>query len=221
MINDSPRKFYVVGGSKNYANWMGGKIVDSFDEANIIVYTGGEDITPSLYKEIPHPTTFSNIERDKEEIEVFNKAKEAGKHIIGICRGSQFLCVMAGGSLVQHQENPKYIHEINTFNEKKLWVNSTHHQAQYPWKLKKDKFKLLGWSLGVSNFHFNGEEKEIVNDIIDGGKEVEMVYYPEIKSLAIQSHPEMLLNDIDKYSEIKESITFCRFLLNSHLNNTL
>src|SRR6266446_2592686 len=96
------RKIYVVGSSRQYANWMQGELVDNIEDADLVLFTGGEDVDPRMYKEPRNPHTGCNLDRDIQEAREFYLANKLKKHIIGICRGSQFTCVMSGGKLVQH-----------------------------------------------------------------------------------------------------------------------
>ena len=100
-------KVHIVGGDlaiqKMYVA-RGYTFVDSADKADIIQFTGGEDVDPSIYGHPKHPRTYSNLKRDIREQEVWKKArKEQIK--VGICRGAQFLCVMNGGKLWQDVSN--------------------------------------------------------------------------------------------------------------------
>ena len=214
------RKIYVVGGDVGYANWMEGEIVRFLPDADLVVFTGGEDVTPLLYKESDHPKTYYNTHRDISEMKHFNAAAMLGKKLVGICRGAQFLCVMAGGKLVQDQEvQPRY-HPMSTHDDQeRITVSSTHHQAQYPWGLPPQEFKLLGFTQRLSGWHENGNEKEIVNDITPGSAEVEVCYYPKINALGIQPHPEYYFNSQDL--ELKRSIAYFQDLLNKHMENKL
>lgn len=216
-------KIYVVGCGTHYTNWMDGIVVNTIEEADLVCFTGGEDITPSLYGEKHNPTTYSSYKRDLREIDEFKLAYRLNKHLIGICRGSQFLCVMSGGKLVQDQDNPWHIHDIETFDGNVIPVTSTHHQAQYPWNLPKDKYKILGWSKNISPYHDGAiQDKEIVNGVVEDNKEVEVVYYPETKALALQGHPEMLYSNYLKGDEIAiKMIDWCKSILKKHLNNQL
>lgn len=209
------RKIYIVGGSNEYANWMKGQLVDSIEEADLVVFTGGEDVHPSLYKEPMGKHTFCNLDRDIKEKKQWQKAIELNKHIIGICRGSQFSCVMNGGRLVQDQLNPSYIHNINTSDGKVIPISSTHHQAQYPYDLPKENYKVLGWTNGISPKHLNGLNKEICEKEFD---EVEICYYPKTKCLGIQGHPEMIYRDRDSY---KDTFEYLNGLLDDFMNNKL
>lgn len=182
-------KVYVVGGDAHYANWVG-EVVETMEEADIVLFTGGEDVDPELYGKNKHPLTRCNRKRDDEEICAFNKAKGLKKHLLGICRGSQFLCVMSGGELIQHQENPLYIHNTISYDlDETFEITSTHHQAQYPYCLSRDQYKILAWTMGISNIHEDGNKKPMPLPL---RKECEIVYYRDTNALAIQGHPESM-----------------------------
>ena len=81
------KNIYVVGPSKEYANFINdANLVDNLKDANIIIFTGGEDVDPSLYKRNRSINTFSNIKRDLAEKEVFQQIRP-DQLVIGICRG--------------------------------------------------------------------------------------------------------------------------------------
>lgn len=215
------RKIYVVGGSEGYANWMQGVIVETMEEADLVVFTGGEDVDPSLYGKSAHPQTFFNRERDIDEMAEFLKAEKLKKPMIGICRGSQFLCVMAGGILVQHQRHPNW-HPIETNDGRVIMVTSTHHQRQYPWVLEEGSFKVIGWC-NISPYSQGENDKD---DLSGNPKtpseeleEVEICYYPKINALAIQSHPEIVYGRQDK--DCKTYIEYVGELLNGLINKEI
>lgn len=190
------RKIYIVGSAGGrYANWMEGTVVQKMKDADLVVFTGGEDVDPDFYGHPKHPFTGCNTKRDRYEQIEFNEALELKKPMIGICRGSQFLCVMNGGLLVQHQENPKYMHNITTYDGKVLEITSTHHQAAFPFNLPKESYKILGYTEKLSKFHEDGNRDEMNPE-----KECEIVYYPKQRCLGIQGHPEAM--DIKKHPTI-------------------
>lgn len=201
------RKIFVVGYGIGYANWMGGKIVQKMQNADLVVFTGGADISPSIYGEKPHPTTYPNPERDAFEVEAFNTAVQLNKHIIGICRGAQLGCAMSGGKLIQDQGNPFHKHKLYTYDKKEIKMTSIHHQAMYPWGMPKDNFKLLAWTNNICGHHYGSDDTEMV---LPDGKECEVVFFPKTKCLGIQGHPEMMF-----YAQEKNSVTF------DWLNNVL
>ena len=211
------RNIYVIGGSVHYTNWMmPTQIVDRMEDANLVVATGGEDWSPFYYNEPKNPTTYCNPQRDAFEWAEFEKAISLGKHLIGICRGSQGLCVRAGGKLVQDQDNHGS-HYMYTSEGKIIPTTSTHHQAQYPWGLPKEEYKVLAWTIDQSKYHDGGNCEEMVNGVVEGNRELEVCFYPRIRALAIQGHPEFAINRED----MKEFIEYSRKLLDDHLNNIL
>ena len=189
-------KIYVVGPARQYSRWIENHTyTDNLEEADVVLFTGGEDVDPSLYGCEKHPTTHSNIKRDLEEKAIFEKVRP-DQMCIGICRGSQFLCVMNGGKLIQNVSRHAMFgtHElISTRNSSdRHEITSTHHQMQYPFNLERDvDFKVLYFSARRSEY-YEGDgisappcEPEIV------------VYTVKDKPLclAIQGHPEMMRPD--------------------------
>lgn len=86
-INKEMKKVYVVGNSVYYAEWINNYIlVDNLEDADIVLFTGGEDVDPDLYDKERHHTTFCNPARDHYEAEIFDKVKP-NQVCLGICRG--------------------------------------------------------------------------------------------------------------------------------------
>jgi GMP synthase-like glutamine amidotransferase len=203
------RKIYTVGPEWGYTNWMEGEGVDNMEDADLVVFTGGEDVTPILYGAKRHPTTGGNLRRDAKEVDEFTRAKRLDKKMIGICRGAQLLCVMAGGSLIQHQIHP-WRHEMET-KDGDITITSLHHQRQYPWGNKKPRFHLLGWTDHLSPFSFG----ESFTQRLEDKPEVEVAIYPDIKALAIQAHPEMAYPSRAPWEE--DFIKWCRKTLDEFM----
>ena len=210
------RNIFVVGHGSGYANWMEGSLTNELKKSDLVVFTGGEDINPSIYGEPPHHSTYFNSNRDSFEIMMFNEARKLNKKIIGICRGAQLICALTGGKLIQDQGNPFSLHKMHTYDGKELKITSLHHQAQYPWILPADEFKVLAWTNNICKFHLNGNNEEMN---LPDNKECEIVLYPKINCLGIQGHPEMMLyNKKEKY---QLTIYWLRNLLNNFINNNL
>lgn len=223
--DELPIKVYVVGGDTNYANWMPNvKVVKTLEAADLVLFTGGEDVDPSMYDEPMGKWTGSNLHRDVAEKKIFDEALAAKKKMIGICRGSQFLCVMAGGKLVQHQSNPYRVHEISlkrAFNNlNKVQITSTHHQAAFPYNLPAYKFEVLGYTQMLDS-HLGGNNKELVIKDIYGEKvpfkECEIVRYPYINAIGIQGHPEFA----DYQKNYPDDLKAFKEIFNEFINNKL
>ena len=160
---------------------------------NFMLLTGGEDVNPEFYGETMGNRTSCNLKRDEIEAHMYHLYRHIPK--LGICRGSQFLTVMAGGKLIQDVNGHGGTHTIQTGfgmpegHFKNYPMSSTHHQMMYPFTLPKSKYKLIAWSeYYLSNSYLNGKNQSI--ELPDDFLEPEIVFYPNEKSLAIQGHPE-------------------------------
>ncbi len=67
-----------------------------------LVLTGGADVEPERYGQEQHPATYTRPERDTFEFGLFAAARQAGKPVLGVCRGLQVMSVALGGTLAQH-----------------------------------------------------------------------------------------------------------------------
>lgn len=165
-----------------------------------LVIWGGEDISPSLYGEKPNKYTGANnylSHRDKVEVTTMNAAIATGTPIIGVCRGAQLACAMAGGKLIQHVDGHHEDHLIETDEGERLVTSSIHHQMMRPWDTEH---KLLAWSTKPRASKYVGEEdREIEGLPTKDGKTVEpeIIWFPKIKALAIQGHPEFMVSSCD------------------------
>jgi len=172
-----------------------------WEKVKMVVFTGGHDVDPSLYSETKHSKTNSNLRRDRIEQEYYHAAIKRKLPIVGICRGSQFLTVMNGGSLIQHVNNHAIegTHTITTTGLKDIEVTSTHHQMMYP----KGKYSMLAWAKGLSNKYQTGRGSVRPKMLVD---EPEVVWYPTTKSLAVQFHPEYMNSDSGGYKYFQSLI---------------
>lgn len=158
------------------------------------MFTGGEDVDPSLYGCRRHSSTYSNIHRDLEEKEIFEKVRP-DQLCLGICRGSQFLCVMNGGLLIQNVSGHAGFGTHPMINARddgeRYEITSTHHQMQYPFNLTRGvDYEVLYYSQRRSHY-YEGDNIEYPSC------EPEIVLYTvkgKPKCLAIQGHPEMMTN---------------------------
>lgn len=67
-----------------------------------LVLQGGADVCPRTYGEEPLRVEWEGDERrDRYEIELIHRFREAGKPVLGVCRGAQIINVAFGGTLYQ------------------------------------------------------------------------------------------------------------------------
>lgn len=199
---DDPRVFLnyrvlVVGGGYDYIKMMfelGFQGAKDPEEADIILFTGGEDVHPSWYDEKPLKGTFSNLDRDRMEKVIFDNARENNIPMVGICRGGQFLNVMCGGAMWQDVTNHCGNHMIKDLtNPKKpttLEVTSTHHQMMIPTK----KAQVLAVGVAADGNSLADVRcswsKEVATRNPKQYPDYEVLYYPEYRVLCFQPHPE-------------------------------
>ena len=73
------------------------------DGIDALVVTGGADLEPATYGASPHPSDDDpKPMRDEWELALTLAALDRGMPFLGICRGSQVLNVVRGGTLIQH-----------------------------------------------------------------------------------------------------------------------
>ena len=119
-----------------------------------LVLQGGADVSPQSYAETPtRPEWSGDRARDMYELELLHEFVEAGKPVLGICRGCQLINVAFGGSLYQdiasdvpdamahvHDDYDRHRHQIAfpegsslgrmlKMRSGQALVNSIHHQA--------------------------------------------------------------------------------------------
>lgn len=188
---------FIVGGDftiERMYRHRGFDIVNDIEDAHIIQFTGGEDVTPALYGALAHPRTRNNPARDEREKKVFNLVRGHDKLKVGICRGSQFLCAMSGGRLFQDVNN----HAIDgthplVYNGGRpgvaaiVYVTSTHHQMQDPSQLGGNA---QVWGYTVRSTFRDGEEQLRQKLTARNKPDTEIVYYKLTSSLGFQPHPE-------------------------------
>ena len=202
LIKRFPPQICIIGGDstiKNMFTHQEWPTTTNPKDAEILLWTGGADVSPSLYGEIPiEQCGQPNRERDLHEKEIYHKYYN--KPSIGICRGAQFLNVMNGGRLWQHVDRhgitPPMGHICFTkFTPQGVAVTSTHHQMMRP---NVSTGEVIGWAFR-SNMKFGHQftqkfpyrkvpENPFSSSTDD--KDVEIVWYSKSKTLCFQPHPE-------------------------------
>lgn len=174
-------------------------MVANIKRADCILFTGGSDISPSMYGDYDIQGTYSYAERDRLEEVVYRIAIDEKKSSLGICRGAQLACVIAGGRLIQDVTgHNRGQHKMTTDDGQELITSSVHHQMMLP---LNTEHRLIAWSNKIStryhcgsDIHVKPEHKSIINlaSAYEDGKEPEVIFFPEIRAFGIQGHPEMM-----------------------------
>lgn len=177
-------KVYIHNGDRKYHQLfleLGHEVV-SEEESEMVVFTGGADVSPHLYNQSTHHYTYSDPDRDDSDIDCFHR--NFLKLKVGICRGGQFLHVMNGGELYQDVDNHALHgkHPLVCKVSGKEWlVTSTHHQMMKP----REGHNVVGVAKETTyvDCHYAGEvcRKTITED-------VEVILHP--RAMCFQPHPE-------------------------------
>lgn len=180
----------------------GFKRTDVLEEADCVVWTGGEDINPALYAEKNVASSFNPI-RDRQDLAAIKLSKDKFK--VGICRGAQLLnCIPNEGTLWQDVDHHGGCnHEIHDYmTNKNYTVNSVHHQAM---RMNEKTGILVSYcQLSTEKISYSDEWHKD-NQVKNGGVlemndlDAEVVWYPETKSLCVQSHPEFQERNTTQY----------------------
>lgn len=194
------KSFWVVGYDglvNSMMNGAGWAKANQMEDAEIVIFTGGADVNPAFYGHEKHPTTGCNTARDVDETRTYGKTR-LDQLKVGICRGSQLLCVLNGGTLYQDVDchamrgthECTYIDENNSLS--KFQVTSTHHQMQNPFVpqigVEDLNYELWGYTERCS--YRDQDELEQVPLNSQAHPDVEILYWPDSHSLGFQGHPE-------------------------------
>jgi gamma-glutamyl-gamma-aminobutyrate hydrolase PuuD len=169
------------------------KLAPKLKDADIVVWTGGEDINPRLYDETPLNSTYFS-DRDISDIEAVKDAVAHSKFLVGICRGAQLLNVVVnGGKLWQDVDNHdgRNHRAFDCVSGSWVVINSVHHQMMRP----TSEAELLCWAYECTRKEaqhdlWNRPHTRVGDHIEEADRDVEALWYPKTDSLLVQFHPE-------------------------------
>lgn len=187
------KKVYVVGGGYAYERMFkqaGYALATSMQEADLLCFTGGADVSPELYGE-ENVGSYCSPERDKYEEQVFDWAYAHDVPMVGVCRGGQFLNVMNGGKMWQDVDNHAIsgTHKAMCKHWGEIMVSSTHHQMM---RAGDGAEVLVSANLASYKMNANGAKYSWDGNF---GDDCEVLYYKDAKSLCYQPHPEIVNED--------------------------
>lgn len=192
LVSAYYQEFYPFDQLSLFNNFIASSNPDDLTPDDCLVVWGGADIWPGFYKKNLSPMGnggHTPSRRDVVEWAMMARAKNLGIPIIGICRGAQMLCALAGGYLMQHITGHGGNHEVVTNDGHSFQTNSLHHQMMVP--KSRDgtdvPHELIAWVPELRSTVYWDEDKKV-----DHNQEPEFIYFNAVKGFAIQWHPEMM-----------------------------
>lgn len=149
-----------------------------------LVLPGGGDVDPAFYGQENHGSRDIDRELDLAQFSVLEAFLEAGKPVLGICKGCQLLNIRFGGTLIQHLA----VAETHAWNE----GDRVHLCRSLPGSLME---RLYGREYPVNSLHHQalgamGAGFSVASFAPDGV--VESVEHDSLPLLGVQWHPERM-----------------------------
>lgn len=188
-----PRRVHIVESNVQFVSMFekrGWVVEPDLSKADLVQFTGGADVSPYLYGETKHPSTYSTKDRDLREQAIFETCRRLGKPMAGICRGGQFLNVMCGGKMYQNVNNHALhgTHMIVNLETGGLIAGtSTHHQM-----MREGPGAVILGVASESTLYEYMEDGRIGYHIPERGQDIEVLWYPKYQALCFQPHPEYM-----------------------------
>ena len=150
-----------------------------------LILCGGGDIHPKFFNEENTKSTYIDEDRDRAELALLRAYVDAGKPVLGICRGHQLINVFFGGTLIQHI--PKA-----DLHVRKDGVDSLHTVSAEP-------DSILGKLYG-GEFTVNSAHHQVLNKLGDGlrvtacwnNEYIEATEHTALPIFSVQWHPERI-----------------------------
>ena len=156
------------------------------DEYDGLLLPGGCDVNPARYgkSRIPEETTDDDL--DVIQFDALARFLEAGKPVLGICRGHQLLNVAFGGTLIQHLPGAEKHQSLATGEDNLHTIHIADHTFLHP---------IYGSSCSVNSTHHQGIDIPGKGLVIAARSEdgvVEALEHESLPVWSVQFHPERM-----------------------------
>jgi putative glutamine amidotransferase len=169
-----------------------------------ILFTGGNDLDPSLYGETLHPKAVQvDLARQKFELALMAEVEKRRLPALGICMGQQLMNVYRGGTL--HQFLPD-VDRDSALEHRKIGEDLTRHPV------KLDPQSQIGRAIGKETISVNTYHKQSAGKVGRGLKVIATAPDGVIEGLedptfplfaAVQWHPERLSDEPEHLAPFK------------------
>jgi putative glutamine amidotransferase len=169
-----------------------------------LLFTGGDDLDPSLFDEARHPKAVAvDPLRQEFELALLAEVEKRRMPALGVCMGSQLMNVYRGGSL--HQFLPD-VDRDSALEHRKVGENLLRHDVEIDLNSK------IGKAIGKPRISVNTYHKQSANRIGRGLKVIATAPDGVVEGLedpsfplfgAIQWHPERLSTEPEHLAPFK------------------
>lgn len=215
---------------KEYS-WRHSNIKEIIKDVDCVIFPGGSDICPSLYKVeegwhgLINDTDYSSI-RDISDYILMSYCLEKDIPMFAICRGMQMLAVVSGGSIIS--DIPTYFASLNKKeNSKHRDMNRIKFVPHDVDVIDKDSlfYKIIKQDVlkNVPSWHHQGIlsiENTLLTatgeNIYDGVKIMEVIERKDLSfCIGVQFHPEVAVRkhiegsyDKDRFTDYESTLSF-------------
>lgn len=158
-----------------------------FDKIDGLVFTGGGDIDPAFYNQVPQVDNLDHIQRQRDDVEIrlMRMAMQRPKPFFAICRGIQVMNVADGGTLWQDLAQQKHtpMRHDYFYDDLRYARNYIAHEVTL------DKSSLLYDILRTDRLKVNSLHHQAVKDIPDTLKVTGHAEDGVIEALEVPDHP--------------------------------
>lgn len=158
---------------------------EAADRFDGLLLSGGPDIDPKYFgEEILNETVRINPARDEYELALIRAFLDAGKPILGICRGAQMLGVALGGTL--YQDIPAQLGFLHYDKQVRHFVCAQPGTTLY---------RLFGERFRVNSLHHQAMRDLPEGCVVSARSQegiIEAFEHESLPLLAVQFHPERL-----------------------------
>jgi len=141
-----------------------------------LIIPGGHNIDPKMYGAKRSKYTYgTNIKKDKMQVKAVKRFVEAGKPVLGLCRGCQLINVAFGGTIKQHIKWHKGYRKVK--NVKGYWMYSMYGKKRSTYHFHHQCVKKLGKGLVATSYDVNSGH-------------IESIQHKTLPVYGVQWHPD-------------------------------
>lgn len=172
-----------------------------------LLLCGGSDTAPEYYGEEINGAVNIDYERDRTEIAVAKAYIEAGKPVMGICRGHQLINIILGGTIVQHLDN--YLGHQPQTEGQVIFHTATADKGSLTHKFCGNEFEINSYHHQAINELGDGLKATAYSD---NGTVIEAIEHESLPIIGFQWHPERMCDPETNENRADGNLIFKYFI---------